>query len=171
MQHRAATSYPGRVSTSPMATGQVRKGTNWLLVVGIVALLFVLGGGMLTALIIRSVNQSVQWSVETETDGEMGNLPEGVTFVPKGTTDPEKLPASLKPWYYPDSTIEHSMTASIGSFGGGAVLTMVTERATQRLSGASVVREDVRQAVIRAVLAAVNRRVEPLIPGAGDAQA
>jgi hypothetical protein len=51
------------------------------------------------------------------------------------------------------------------------VLTMVTERATQRLSGASVVREDVRQAVIRAVLAAVNRRVEPLIPGAGDAQA
>ena len=51
------------------------------------------------------------------------------------------------------------------------VLTMVTERATQRLSGASVVREDVRQAVIRAVLAAVNRRVEPLIPGPGDAPA
>jgi len=51
------------------------------------------------------------------------------------------------------------------------VLTMVTERATQRLSGASVVREDVRQAVIRAVLAAVNRRVEPLIPGAEDARA
>jgi hypothetical protein len=43
------------------------------------------------------------------------------------------------------------------------VVTMVTDRATQRLSGASVVREDVRQAVIRAVLAAVNRRVEPLI--------
>ncbi|HTE75092.1 MAG TPA: hypothetical protein VK640_18095 [Actinomycetes bacterium] len=45
------------------------------------------------------------------------------------------------------------------------VVTMVTERATQRLSGASVVREDVRQSVIRAVLAAVNRRVEPHIPG------
>ena len=45
------------------------------------------------------------------------------------------------------------------------VVTMVTDRATQRLSGASVVREDVRQAVIRAVLAAVNRRVEPLIAG------
>jgi len=51
------------------------------------------------------------------------------------------------------------------------VVTMVTDRATQQLSGASVVREDVRQAVIRAVLAAVNRRVEPLIPGAGDARA
>ena len=51
------------------------------------------------------------------------------------------------------------------------VVTMVTERATQRLSGASVVREDVRQAVIRAVLAAVNRRVEPLIPGAEGAPA
>jgi hypothetical protein len=46
------------------------------------------------------------------------------------------------------------------------VLTMVTGRSTQRLSGASVVREDVRQAVIRAVLAAVNRRIEPmLVPG------
>ena len=44
-----------------------------------------------------------------------------------------------------------------------AVVCMLTERATQRLSGASVVREDVRQAVIRAVLAAVNRRVEPML--------
>jgi hypothetical protein len=43
------------------------------------------------------------------------------------------------------------------------VLTMVTGRSTQRLSGASVVREDVRQAVIRAVLAAVNRRMEPML--------
>ena len=43
------------------------------------------------------------------------------------------------------------------------VVTMVTDRATQRLSGASVVREDVRQAIIRAVLAAVNRRVEPML--------
>jgi hypothetical protein len=43
------------------------------------------------------------------------------------------------------------------------VVSMLTERATQRLSGASVVREDVRQAVIRGVLAAVNRRVEPML--------
>jgi hypothetical protein len=43
------------------------------------------------------------------------------------------------------------------------VLSMVTGRSTQRLSGASVVREDVRQAVMRAVLAAVNRRLEPII--------
>lgn len=43
------------------------------------------------------------------------------------------------------------------------VVTMVTGRATQRLSGASVVREDIRQAVIRAVLAAVNRRLEPML--------
>jgi hypothetical protein len=40
---------------------------------------------------------------------------------------------------------------------------MVTGRSTQRLSGSSVVREDVRQAVIRAVLAAVNRRMEPML--------
>lgn len=44
-----------------------------------------------------------------------------------------------------------------------AVVTMVTDRVTQRLSGASVVREDVRQAVIRAVLAALNRRVALLL--------
>jgi hypothetical protein len=43
------------------------------------------------------------------------------------------------------------------------VITMLTGRANERLSGASVVREDVRQAVVRAVLAAVNRRLEPML--------
>jgi hypothetical protein len=43
------------------------------------------------------------------------------------------------------------------------VITMLTGRATERLSGASVVREDIRQAVVRAVLAAVNRRLEPML--------
>jgi hypothetical protein len=43
------------------------------------------------------------------------------------------------------------------------VVTMLTGRANERLSGASVVREDVRQAVVRAVLAAVNRRLEPMM--------
>jgi hypothetical protein len=43
------------------------------------------------------------------------------------------------------------------------VITMLTGRGSERLSGASVVRDDVRQAVIRAVLAAVNRRLEPML--------
>jgi hypothetical protein len=43
------------------------------------------------------------------------------------------------------------------------VITMLTGRGSERLSGASVVREDVRQAVIRSVLAAVNRRLEPML--------
>jgi hypothetical protein len=43
------------------------------------------------------------------------------------------------------------------------VLTMLTDRGSERLSGASVVREDVRQAVIRAVLATVNRKLEPML--------
>jgi hypothetical protein len=43
------------------------------------------------------------------------------------------------------------------------VITMLTGRGNERLSGAAVVREDVRQAVIRAVLAAVNRRLEPML--------
>ena len=66
--------------------------------------------------------------------------------------------------------VEHVEIASTGEERTAlVVVSMLTERATQRLSGASVVREDVRQAVIRGVLAAVNRRVEPLLPvGAGE---
>lgn len=44
-----------------------------------------------------------------------------------------------------------------------SVVTMVTRRGSDRLSGASVVREDVRQAVIRSVLAAVNRSLSDLL--------
>ena len=63
--------------------------------------------------------------------------------------------------------VEHVEVAQTGTDRTAlVVVTMVTERANQRLSGASVVREDVRQAVIRAVLAAVNRRIEPLIADA-----
>jgi hypothetical protein len=43
-------------------------------------------------------------------------------------------------------------------------LTMVGESGTERLTGAAAVREDVRQAVIRATLDALNRRLEPLLP-------
>jgi len=43
------------------------------------------------------------------------------------------------------------------------VVTMVTERASQRLAGASVVRDDTGQGVIRAVLAAVNRRLGAVV--------
>jgi hypothetical protein len=42
-------------------------------------------------------------------------------------------------------------------------VTMVTASGTDRLTGSAVVREDARQAVIRAVLDAVNRRLEPLL--------
>jgi hypothetical protein len=60
--------------------------------------------------------------------------------------------------------VEHVEIASTGGERTAlVVVSMLTERVTQRLSGASVVREDVRQAVIRGVLAAVNRRVEPML--------
>jgi len=65
--------------------------------------------------------------------------------------------------------VEHVELAATGDERTAlVVLSMLTDRATQRLSGASVVREDVRQAVIRAVLAAVNRRVEPMLVGDGE---
>jgi hypothetical protein len=41
---------------------------------------------------------------------------------------------------------------------------MVSNGGTDRLTGTAVVREDVRQATIRAALDAVNRRLEPLLP-------
>jgi hypothetical protein len=43
-------------------------------------------------------------------------------------------------------------------------VTMVSGTGTDRLTGSAVVREDVRQATIRAALGAVNRRMEPLLP-------
>jgi hypothetical protein len=60
--------------------------------------------------------------------------------------------------------LEHVEIASAaGERTALALVTMLTERGGEQLSGSSVVREDQRQAVIRAVLAAVNRRVEPLL--------
>jgi hypothetical protein len=60
--------------------------------------------------------------------------------------------------------VEHVEIARTGTDQTAlVVITMVTGRSAQRLSGASVVREDTRQAVIRAVLAALNRRMEPLL--------
>lgn len=60
--------------------------------------------------------------------------------------------------------LEHvEIAAAAGERTALALVTMLTERGGEQLSGSSVVREDQRQAVIRAVLAAVNRRVEPLL--------
>ncbi len=62
--------------------------------------------------------------------------------------------------------VEHVEVARTGTDQTAlVVITMLTGRSSQRLSGASVVREDPREAVIRAVLAALNRRMEPLIAG------
>jgi hypothetical protein len=43
------------------------------------------------------------------------------------------------------------------------VLTMLGQGGSEQLTGAAAIREDVRQAVIRATLAALNRRLEPLL--------
>jgi hypothetical protein len=64
--------------------------------------------------------------------------------------------------------VEHVEIASTGEEQTAlVVVSMVTARGNQRLSGASVVRDDARQAVIRAVLAAVNRRLGPLMGEVG----
>jgi len=43
------------------------------------------------------------------------------------------------------------------------VISMLTRVGAERLTGVSVIREDVRQAVIRATLDALNRRIESLL--------
>ena len=59
-------------------------------------------------------------------------------------------------------------TVEVTSSGGErtvlVTVTMVSSAGTDRLTGSAVVREDVRQAAIRAALDAVNRRLEPLLP-------
>lgn len=60
--------------------------------------------------------------------------------------------------------LDHLEVAQVGSDRMIIVaLTMLSSRGTERLTGAAAVREDVRQAVIRATLDALNRRLETLL--------
>jgi hypothetical protein len=63
--------------------------------------------------------------------------------------------------------LEHLETATLG--GERAVVievAMITGRGSERLTGVSAVRDDTRQAVIRATLDAVNRRIETYLVSA-----
>jgi hypothetical protein len=60
--------------------------------------------------------------------------------------------------------LDHLEVAQLGAERTVIVaLTMLSSRGTERLTGAAGVREDVRQAVIRATLDALNRRLETLL--------
>ena len=60
--------------------------------------------------------------------------------------------------------LEHIEIAPMGRERTVVVaLTMLGRAGSERLTGAAAVREDVRQAVIRATLDALNRRLEPLL--------
>ena len=60
--------------------------------------------------------------------------------------------------------LDHLEVSQLGSERTVLVaLTMLSQRGTERLTGAASVREDVRQAVIRATLDALNRRLETLL--------
>lgn len=60
--------------------------------------------------------------------------------------------------------LDHLEVAQLGSDRTVLVaLTMLSARGTEKLTGAAAVREDVRQAVIRATLDALNRRLETLL--------
>jgi hypothetical protein len=60
--------------------------------------------------------------------------------------------------------LDHLEVSQLGSERTVLVaLSMLSGRGTERLTGAAAVREDVRQAVIRATLDALNRRFETLL--------
>jgi hypothetical protein len=60
--------------------------------------------------------------------------------------------------------LDHLEVTSVGADRTVVVsLTMVSARGAERLTGAAAVREDVRQAVIRSTLDALNRRLESLL--------
>lgn len=63
--------------------------------------------------------------------------------------------------------LDQAEVAEIGSDRVAvAVVTLLTPGQVDRLAGAVLVRGDARQAMVRAVLAALNRRLEALVPGA-----
>jgi hypothetical protein len=63
--------------------------------------------------------------------------------------------------------LEHLETATLGAERAVVVeVAMITGRGSERLTGVSAVREDTRQAVIRATLDAVNRRIETYLVSA-----
>jgi hypothetical protein len=63
--------------------------------------------------------------------------------------------------------LEHLETATLGNDRAVVVeVAMITGRGSERLTGVSAVREDARQAVIRATLDAVNRRIETYLVSA-----
>ncbi len=64
--------------------------------------------------------------------------------------------------------LDQAEVAEIGSDRVAvAVVTLLTPGQVDRLAGAVLVRGDARQAMVRAVLAALNRRLEALVPGGG----
>lgn len=65
--------------------------------------------------------------------------------------------------------LDQAEVAEIGSDRVAvAVVTLLTPGRVDRLAGAVLVRGDARQAMVRAVLAALNRRLEALVPADGE---
>ena len=63
--------------------------------------------------------------------------------------------------------LEHLETTSLGTDRAVVVeISMITRYGSERLTGVSAIREDARQAVIRATLDALNRRIETYLVSA-----
>jgi len=109
-----------------------------------------------------------------------------VTLAWQGTTFAGQAVAAATPTSVHRAVAQATLRAVEGAIGGRArfeleqleinqlgpdravvvVVSMLTKAGSERLTGVSVVREDVRQAVIRATLDALNRRLESLLQSA-----
>ncbi len=123
--HPNVTGVPQRINTSPITTGPVqKKGANWLLIIGGILLAVILAAGMLGIAIFKAIKNNIKVTDKPTPTVSAGDKDTGFTV--GGPSDPDKLPSSLKGWYYEDSTIEQVVSGRMMG-AEGAVLIMKSE--------------------------------------------
>lgn len=101
------TQAPVRVNTAPMQTGPVKRKTNWLLIVGVVFLALLMVGGITAVVVVHKLQQIAN---DISKPG-----PKKIGPVTVNGTDPDKLPAELRGWYYDGARIKNSTVVNLGS--------------------------------------------------------
>lgn len=123
------TGMPARVDTSPINTGPVAKKTNWLLIIGGILMAFILGIGVIVAIVANVAKEAIKEASRSGPIADKQNGPPGSGF-PSGKVikNPklEQLPAEVRPLYYTGATMRELVSG--GAWGiSGSVLTMDTD--------------------------------------------
>jgi hypothetical protein len=121
-----ATGLPSRIDTSPINTGPVAKKTNWLLIIGGIFMAFILGIGVIAAIVANVAKKAIQ---EASKNGPIAAGPAGPA-VPTGKVikNPKlsQLPAEVRAWYYEGAKTRDYIGGGYGNLSG-SVFTMDTD--------------------------------------------